>query len=97
VNEPGPCPLKDSVVSKCNLLDTGRVGQHGDDNIGSFCHLPGQFSAGSPKPEDWVNPFGQDVRGNDVVAGALEMGRHVLPHGPQADEANAEIHFHSLC
>ncbi len=80
--------LKDAVCARDDLFDSGRVGEHGDDNIGLGGELGGGRGGACAVRDELLYCVLTAVVDEERIAGAEEMLRHGFAHESESDEAD---------
>jgi len=83
--------VKDAVFARDDLIYGGRVGEHGDDNIGLGGELGGGRGGACALRDELLYCVLTAVVDNERIAGAEEMLRHGFAHESETDEADGVV------
>ena len=78
--------LEDSPLAQDHRLDVGRVGHHGDDDVGPVGHLGRRAAGLGPGLDQGPDRLRGAVVDGDLVAGPDQVLGHGLAHHAEADE-----------
>ena len=80
--------LKDAVFARDDLDDGGRVGEHGDEDVGLGGELGGRGGGACALRDEFIHCVLTAVVDDEGVTGAEEMLRHGFAHESETDEAD---------
>jgi hypothetical protein len=71
-----------------HLRHDGRIGQHGDDDVGARRDIRHRRARVSPEIDQGVHSFGVHVVNDKLEALGAQVRGHGAPHAPQPDETD---------